>query len=114
MGKDSETGKSGIGFPREPSPPPAPPGTRSRAERSGNRPVRVFLALLFLSALLPVRSSAWVYPEHRDIAVQAVQSLDPEEKAVLHRLWEEARSGHEGRLCGQPAERSAGRRVRRS
>ena len=61
--------------------------------------------LLLLSlGLLPVASQAWVYPEHRDIAVLGAEKLDPERRAVLDRLWAEARTGHEGRLCATPAD----------
>jgi hypothetical protein len=60
-----------------------------------------FLSFLFLFA---GTSSAWVYPEHRDITVLAVQKLDPERRAILDRLWAAARSGHEGRLCEQVAD----------
>ena len=43
--------------------------------------------LLLLSlGLLPVASQAWVYPEHRDIAVLGAEKLDPERRAVLDRL----------------------------
>ena len=47
---------------------------------------------------------AWVYPEHRDIAVLAVEKLDAEHKAQLDRLWGEARIGNEQRLCAQAAD----------
>ncbi len=60
-----------------------------------------FLSFLFLFA---GTSSAWLYPEHRDITVLAVLKLDPERRAILDRLWAEARSGHEGRLCEQEAD----------
>jgi hypothetical protein len=46
---------------------------------------------------------AWVYPEHRDIAVLGVQVLDPQRAAAFDKLWKEARLGHENRLCEQPA-----------
>jgi hypothetical protein len=59
------------------------------------------LSFLFLS---PDQSSAWLYPEHRDITVLTVQKLDPERRAILDRLWAAARSGHEGRLCEQAAD----------
>jgi hypothetical protein len=49
--------------------------------------------------LLAASARAWVYPEHRDIALLAVQSLAPERRAAFDRLWEEARTGHESRLC---------------
>jgi len=47
---------------------------------------------------------AWVYPEHREIALLAVQGLDPERKATLDRLWRDARSGGETRLCREVAD----------
>jgi hypothetical protein len=52
---------------------------------------------------------AWVYPEHRDIAVLAVQGLDAERRAAFERLWQEARVGNEQRLCplGADAEQGA-------
>lgn len=45
---------------------------------------------------------AWIYPEHRDIAGEAVRGLDPGSRQVLDRLWQEARAGHEDRLCAEP------------
>jgi hypothetical protein len=51
---------------------------------------------------------AWVYPEHRDIAVLGVESLDPERKALFDRLWAEARIDHEIRLCEQGADAAQG------
>jgi hypothetical protein len=57
-------------------------------------PVAVLL-LVFLSPL----ARAWVYPEHRDIALLAVQRLDGERRAVFDRLWQQARAGAEQRLC---------------
>ena len=55
--------------------------------------------IIFL--LLMVGSSytfAWLYPEHRDIAVLAIQNLDPRYRALLDQLWKEARKGYESRL----------------
>jgi hypothetical protein len=37
----------------------------------------------------------WVFPEHRDIAVLALQRLSPEQQASFQKLWSEARAGHE-------------------
>ena len=51
---------------------------------------------------------AWVYPEHRDIAVLAVEKLDAERKAQFDRLWGEARAGNEQRLCAQAADTQQG------
>jgi hypothetical protein len=53
-------------------------------------------------------ASAWVYPEHRDIAVLAVGKLDPERKAQFDRLWGEARVGNEQRLCPQGGDSQQG------
>lgn len=50
----------------------------------------------------------WIYPEHRDIAVLAVEGLDPERKAEFDRLWQEARLGDEARLCVQSADTEQG------
>jgi len=51
---------------------------------------------------------AWVYPEHRDIAVLAVEKLDAQRRAQFDRLWGEARTGHEQRLCAQGADTQQG------
>jgi hypothetical protein len=58
---------------------------------------------LALGLLLTAPAFAWVYPEHRDIAVLGVQVLDPQRAAAFDKLWKEARVGHENRLCEQPA-----------
>ena len=49
--------------------------------------------LLFAVAAWSMSNTAfgWIYPEHRDIAVLAVEGLDPERKAEFDRLWQEAR-----------------------
>lgn len=47
---------------------------------------------------------AWIYPEHRDIAVLAVTGLDAEHKAAFDRLWAEARIGDEQRMCARGAD----------
>jgi len=67
---------------------------------------RALLALAVCSAANP--AFGWIYPEHRDIAVLAVQGLDPERKAVFDRFWEEARMGDEQRLCAQGADTGQG------
>ncbi len=51
---------------------------------------------------------AWVYPEHRDIAVLGVDSLDAERRGEFNRLWAVARVGHESRLCEQGADAGQG------
>ena len=41
---------------------------------------------------------AWLYPEHRQIALQAIQGLGPEYRAILDKLWDEATKGYTDRL----------------
>jgi hypothetical protein len=71
----------------------------------------VIARLLLLGASLAcatVPAFAWVYPEHRDIAVLGVERLDPERKALFERLWTEARIDHEKRFCAQGADVTQG------
>ncbi|MCG6874787.1 MAG: hypothetical protein LJE97_06820 [Betaproteobacteria bacterium] len=66
-------------------------------------------ALLGLAVWSAAGSSfGWIYPEHRDIAVLAVQGLDAERKAVFDRFWQDARAGDEQRLCAQGADTKQG------
>jgi hypothetical protein len=58
--------------------------------------------------LQPVAALAWLYPEHRDITVLAVQRLDPAARALLEQLWSEARAGHAARLCTSLVETAPG------
>jgi hypothetical protein len=61
-----------------------------------------------LGVLQPVAALAWLYPEHRDITVLAVQRLDPTAQVLLEQLWSEARTGHEARLCAQLVDMAPG------
>src|SRR6478609_1975895 len=66
-------------------------------------------ALAAATLMLPMGPAhAWVYPEHRDIAVLGVDKLDPERKAQFDRLWAEARVGNEQRLCAQGGDTQQG------
>jgi hypothetical protein len=67
------------------------------------RLLRSTLALVLVS-LQVLPASAWVFPEHRDIAALAQQKLDADREARLQALWSEARTGHEQRLCAQPSD----------
>src|SRR6476620_1399282 len=58
---------------------------------------RLTLATILLGASHP--ALAWVYPEHRELSLQAVSKLDPDRRAVFDQLWREARAGDETRLC---------------
>src|ERR1039458_8914515 len=55
--------------------------------------------VLLLVSLQVFPASAWVFPEHRDIAALAVHMLYADRQARLQALWSEARTGHEQRLC---------------
>jgi hypothetical protein len=55
--------------------------------------------IALLVAALPTASSAWIYPEHRNIAVAGVQKLEPQDREALQALWSEAQKGLTGRLC---------------
>ena len=67
--------------------------------------VRLWLACC-IGLLAGFPAWAWVYPEHRQLAVMALQQLDPDRKAVFDQLWHTARSGSEQRLCEQGADLS--------
>lgn len=56
--------------------------------------------LLFTCFFIFVNSNllAWIYPEHRDIALLAIENLSPEYRLELDQLWSQARMGYEERL----------------
>jgi hypothetical protein len=56
----------------------------------------------------PEPAHAWVYPEHRDISVLAVDTLDPARRAQFDELWALARTAHEQRLCESNADAAQG------
>lgn len=70
---------------------------RSGFEERRARLIRI--TVLAVACLLPALASAWIYPEHRDIATKAIDRLSPADRAVLEKLWAEARAGYEGPLC---------------
>ena len=53
-------------------------------------------------------SLAWVYPEHREITLIAINDLEPVHGQVLAELWASARLGHESRLNSLPADSTLG------
>jgi hypothetical protein len=63
----------------------------------------VILVLLMLMAFR-FSGNAWVYPEHRDITLIAIQKLDSAHRALLDQLWALARTGFESRLDVQVAD----------
>ncbi len=56
------------------------------------------------------RMDAWVYPEHRDIALQAVVRLDANRRSMLDTIWQIARRGYEDRLTPNVVEPLQGRK----
>jgi len=56
------------------------------------------LSFVFIVFTLSGNSSIWVYPEHREITVIAIQQLSPEHRATLEEMWSRARVGYEDRL----------------
>ena len=58
--------------------------------------ITIFLLIVFILDL--TTANAWIYPEHRDIALLAVHRLSPQYRQILDRLWAEARKGYENRL----------------
>jgi len=66
------------------------------------------LSILLCHVSLVTSLSAWVYPEHRDIAVRAVLQLQPKHRMALDALWTKARRGHEERLSVTVVDTSQG------
>ena len=62
------------------------------------------LVFIALAQLFAAHTNAWVYPEHREVALQAVASLDAQHRAVFDSLWQSARAGNEVRLCDSGAD----------
>lgn len=59
------------------------------------------VARLFISSCLFLsfsKSNAWVYPEHRFIAMLAIQQMKPEYRVLIDQLWSRSRTGFENRL----------------
>ncbi len=71
----------------------------------------LFLRLTFLTCLLVTTASAWIYPEHRDITFLAIRKLDPGRRAVLDKLWVDARLGYESRLAVEAADSAQGEKT---
>lgn len=63
-------------------------------------------AAMLVAWALP--AAAWIYPEHRDIALIAVEGLDQSRKQEFEALWTLARLGDEARLCMHSADTKQG------
>jgi hypothetical protein len=55
-----------------------------------------FLTMVFIFSLN--KTNAWVYPEHRDIMLFAIEKLSTDYRSSLDELWSLARIGYEFRL----------------
>jgi hypothetical protein len=53
---------------------------------------------------------AWVYPEHRQIALLAIQKLSPQFRATLDKIWADARTGYANRLTATVIDTAQGRK----
>ncbi|NCD71520.1 hypothetical protein [Mucilaginibacter agri] len=56
------------------------------------------VVLLLLNCLNATSAFAWLYPEHRQIALIAIQNLSPEDRAIMEKLWAEATKNYTNRL----------------
>jgi hypothetical protein len=56
----------------------------------------LFIVLLLTS--FSGKTFAWVYPEHRHIALLAIENLNPEYRLLLENYWKDARTGFMNRL----------------
>lgn len=69
---------------------------------------RILSVIVLFSLSLPNTAFAWVYSEHRDIAIQAVQYLDADHRVDFDKLWKSSRTGFEKRLCENAADSTQG------
>jgi hypothetical protein len=52
-----------------------------------------------MATVLPTLAAGWIYPEHRDIATEAIARLSPADRAAVERLWAESRVGYAAPMC---------------
>src|SRR5512136_2864866 len=60
---------------------------------------RWILACATFVLLLPATAQAWIWPEHRDIAVAAVNDLPAGERKTLDAMWAEAQKLGGKQVC---------------
>ncbi|WP_139237678.1 hypothetical protein [Variovorax sp. OV329] len=79
-----------------------------RGARVSKRDVRKVMvwAASCIGLLSSLSARAWVYPEHRELALSAVQQLDADRRVIFDQLWRSARIGNEQRLCEQGADQT--------
>ncbi|MBP1646650.1 MAG: hypothetical protein H6Q30_95 [Bacteroidetes bacterium] len=75
-------------------------GQSSQVDRP-DRSRPLFSVTLIATVMLSI---GWIYPEHREITVRAIQQLDQERRRTLDTMWMLACLGHESRLSTMPAD----------
>lgn len=55
-----------------------------------------------MAALIPATAHAFLFPEHRDVGVRALEQLTLPERAALDSLWQTARPTFLGPVCATP------------
>jgi hypothetical protein len=58
------------------------------------------LAIILLSG----SANAWIFHEHRQISIAAIQKMDSNRAEIFHKLWLEAIDGYQDRLSTYPAD----------
>ena len=81
---------------------------RNRPSTQKLPPLVVILLIATLLAAASHPAGAWVYSEHRDIAMLAVQQLDSDRAMEFQKLWALARAGAENQLCVAGADATQG------
>lgn len=70
--------------------------------------MRFALALAMVAATIPTTAHAFIFPEHRDIGVAAIERLSASDRAALDQLWRHARPTFLGPVCTVPSVGSRG------
>jgi hypothetical protein len=70
--------------------------------------LRAYLLVVFFCSAPADPLFAWIYPEHRDIAILAEETLDAEHRAIFDHLWQDARLEYEERMCLAGIDRDQG------
>ena len=64
------------------------------------------LLLILIILISSLSANAWIFHEHRAIAVSAIQKMDSNRATLFNQLWKNAIKGHESRLAALPADTS--------
>jgi len=75
------------------------PGSLRCARRLHTIGARIGPLLLLVALVVPSPAAAWIWPEHRDIAVEAVRGLSAAERRTLETMWGELTSEAGPQLC---------------